>query len=1748
MATAAVTPALPPGFQLDPPPPPGFELDAPAAPRAGLQPPGRQYGEIPTGMPPLAPRIPSVQERAASRMAAENPVTEKVLGAVEGALDLVAKLGGGIIGGLGGAYSAPFRGQSMEQGFAEGGAAGVGVAQQGLGLLGLGSGAGPRTETGQAIAEGTDRLLQNLPAAGGVYGTVAGPAMNARAAVRQVAAPVTQVARQGLDVAGSMVDRGAAAVQGLRRREPAPTAGTPGSAGAAGVDMATQRRERARGLPVPFEGDAALTEGQATRSFEAQRFEKETAKDPDLGGKLRERAAEQNAVVQRNLDAIEAFTGAQKAERGAAGQVVVDAIAAKAKRAKAEIDQAYTEARDAGDMAEPIDATPLAQWIEDNRSSAGNAGVIGTAEAELQRLGGAQKAGDGSLVPREITINDLEELRKKIVAGGKKDPTNAHFAAEINRVIDAATNGKGGDLYKAARAKFRGYQAEFKERGAIRDLIGIKKGTSDQITATEKVLERAMRSTDDLKNVRETLITAGDEGTQAWREVQGLAMRKLRDDVTRGVSPDIRGNPIVSPAKLKQTIDKWDQDGQLEVLFGKQGAQTLRDLRDVSQDVFTAPAGSVNPSGTASVLGAEVAKWAADVSAMALVTSGAMPLPLISLAKAIKRAREGRKVKKQIDRALGPKEPPAPKTTPPRNPLEGSDKLPPKDPAPAPAPRGTSAAAPAARNVPADNPLLAEIEAMKQGASPEVVRVLEAEAMRVQREARTQQVLRQRAEAAQALEQAARQATNPTIQRALQARANELRAEKIPAGEATELPPETGRGLDLQPLPAGQATELGREQARKLAPTKRERDLLRLRGEVTDPEVLKDLDRGIAAERKRADDAARGQEYLRLADEADDPELRAGFEAKAKKLGAVRRDEPIPQPEVTELAVETIEPVGQTPNFDPRPEQLAEWKARNKFGGLDAQTAQDVDAALKYDAAAVERAGQQLERSPEAFRREIARIIEEGKARESQAKPPDRGSEGTAGDQGGKRPPGDGGEGPDGGAPVTPSRNGPRAPDGPGGGGSQARADAEGVDPGPAARAQQAARVAFDKDTEPTGNPLTDRLSAKLRTDYEGAVREYGTLEDSRGGVVLNTDTARELSPDYLADRTRSADVHEPASAFIKRVYADRLAAPTPEGKQRLVMFTAGGTGAGKTTGQGALGDAIGAPELVFDTNMNGTTSAVKKIEQALQAGRDAKILYTYADPVEAFKQAIGRTENQKKKFGSGRTVPISEHIKTHVGSSRTIREVEDRYRTDLRVNFYFVDNSRGKGNAARVQTLADLPLVSDNGLRGQLEAIAREAHRSGRIDAATLAGYLGEPSAAVRVEGLERRVPAAVQREGAGGQPRADRQGQEGRLEAPAPGPQIKGPAGSTTSVVTERGMRVPVRYRLVNVAELVTSHTDDLKVNPAFPKEFQPRDRARVSSEAQITRIQNALQPELLAESPKASDGAPILGLGDGLVLSGNARTIALRRAYAGGQANAYRAWLEQNAERFGLTAEQVRSLDRPVLVREATVEIDRADFARQANESPVAAMSDGEQAFTDAPRLPDLETLVTNDDGTINALRSATFIREFMHLVASPAERGQLMTADGRPAQRLLTRIRNAVFARAYGDAELVARMAETTDGNTRNLMGGLLRAAGDVAKLRELADAGARQPVEFVPDLIEAARRYTALRQDGMTVAQGLAQGDMLGGTASPRVAELMQEIEVNARAQRRIAEMVQRLARGVDSQGDPRQAGLGLEDE
>ena len=375
---------------------------------------------------------------------------------------------------------------------------------------------------------------------------------------------------------------------------------------------------------------------------------------------------------------------------------------------------------------------------------------------------------------------------------------------------------------------------------------------------------------------------------------------------------------------------------------------------------------------------------------------------------------------------------------------------------------------------------------------------------------------------------------------------------------------------------------------------------------------------------------------------------------------------------------------------------------------------------------------------------------------------------------------------------------------------------------------------------------------------------------------------------------------------------------------------------------------------------------------------------------------------------------------------------------------------------------------------------------------------------------------------------------------EAPAP-PRVEA-TGSAATVYTARQTPVNVRYALVEADQLITSndpHT--LRVNPAFPQELQPRDRTRAASEDQIEHIAANLRPEFLGASPKASDGAPIVGP-DGVVESGNARTIALIRAYDTGRAQRYKDWLAANAEEFGLSPETVRSMNRPILVRVREGDVDRRQFVVEANEQSVASMSATEQAVADAERItPGMMNLfMPSETGDILTPANRDFIRRFMEEIVGPAERGEYMTDDGQLSLAGVTRIRNAVFQKAYGDPETLSLIAESTDNNVRNVTNAMLIAAPRFADMRDRIAEGSLHNLDPSEDLTAAVRKLSSLRAEGQDVETYLRQVTMFEDDLSPLAKDFLVIFDRHKRSQKRLGAILRTYTEIVESLGDPKQ--------
>jgi hypothetical protein len=357
--------------------------------------------------------------------------------------------------------------------------------------------------------------------------------------------------------------------------------------------------------------------------------------------------------------------------------------------------------------------------------------------------------------------------------------------------------------------------------------------------------------------------------------------------------------------------------------------------------------------------------------------------------------------------------------------------------------------------------------------------------------------------------------------------------------------------------------------------------------------------------------------------------------------------------------------------------------------------------------------------------------------------------------------------------------------------------------------------------------------------------------------------------------------------------------------------------------------------------------------------------------------------------------------------------------------------------------------------------------------------------------------------------------------------------PTGRTNPVKTAKGTKIGTQFAVVEVEKLITSHDSAGNENPAFPQELQPRDRGRDASRAWVAKTANSLDNDSLGRTSRADSGAPIVGR-DGIVESGNGRTMAIRMAYDQGTADEYRQFLIDDADYFGIDPDQVERMKRPVLVRVRTTETDRRVFTVEANQDDKLALSATERARSDSKRLDDklLAIFAPGEDGDLNTAANQRFIQGFLKSIGDN-EAAQYMTTDGKPTKGLIDRIQAAIFSKAYNDDRLLEMMADQTKTEIKNVISALNSAAPKFIESQAYSRLGTEAVSEQVVDgieqsldqrvidaVIEATNTLLAAKAKNQDITEYVTQGGLFEGI-DEGVAALAVFLSQNARNPKRI---------------------------
>jgi hypothetical protein len=250
-------------------------------------------------------------------------------------------------------------------------------------------------------------------------------------------------------------------------------------------------------------------------------------------------------------------------------------------------------------------------------------------------------------------IDDTELLRQFVnEATDWTDKRQALMARKINSAIDAGTEGKGGETYKAARKLRQDFANEFENVGLTAQILSTKKNTSERAIAFENVFDKIILNAplEEMNKVRKTLISAGPDGKQAWNELKSNTSRYIINKALSTAQRDERGLPLISPDKLNSVIRSMDRAGKLEALYGKKQAQQIRDLGEIAIDIYTAPPGAVNFSNTASAL---------QVAMDSVATFGltGIPAPALTALREASKYVKNRQVRMRVQQSLKPLKP-----------------------------------------------------------------------------------------------------------------------------------------------------------------------------------------------------------------------------------------------------------------------------------------------------------------------------------------------------------------------------------------------------------------------------------------------------------------------------------------------------------------------------------------------------------------------------------------------------------------------------------------------------------------------------------------------------------------------------------------------------------------------------------------------------------------------------------------------------------------------------------------------------------------------------------------------------------------------------------------------------------------------------------------------------------------------------------------------------------------------------------
>lgn len=541
-----------------------------------------------------------------------------------------------------------------------------------------------------------------------------------------------------------------------------------------------------------------------------------------------------------------------------------------------------------------------------------------------------------------------------------------------------------------------------------------------------------------------------------------------------------------------------------------------------------------------------------------------------------------------------------------------------------------------------------------------------------------------------------------------------------------------------------------------------------------------------------------------------------------------------------------------------------------------------------------------------------------------------------------------------------------------------------------------------------------------------------------------------------------------------------------------------------------------------------------KKHEEQANADGYTSIEDMIADVAENFDSiyAHGLTRDGHTTYS------LIKHGNKATGKMNGVAPVYLNLEDDGHGNYYVIVTAipKGDANLAR-QTKKDRLIYSSQGLGAATESNAGAVSTSAKNVGAETRG--GTPTSD-KSSGSSTHIIPHEQKEGT-------KNLDTGKV--PAMGEPIHGIKGTETTVVTDSGKEIRVRYRVVPASRVITSHdAETMTPNKEYPQELQPRDRQRVSMQEQVTTMANELRPADLGAGRNLNQGAPVIRK-DGVVLNGNGRAMAIQKATASGgdKATAYRKYIFEHSKEFGISRSNLSQMRKYMLVREVVDDID-ADTMQDIIGSTAGGsrMGASEQAKADAKKIRPRELIyyVDNEQGDLTTAANQDFVARVLYRIVGKNERNAYTDEHGNVNADGIQRVKRALFSLAYNDNGLIDKMAESTDDNIRNVSRGLMSAAPAFARVNLAVKDGQAYEYDAAKTISDAVKHLDALRREGKPVKDYLNEQSMFSEYQdTDEVRKVLRFLDENKSSGKKIGIFLNDMARSILEQGSPNQTSL-----